>query len=199
MSPGFAEQKEQLRQQIRQRLRTLSSEEKAERSRLACALLVQQPVWQKARSILFYAPLQDEPDLWPMVALALQQAKEVALPRYVPEDQQYVACRILSLDPPLPQGKFGILEPGPDCPLFPLNRLDLTLVPGLVFAVNGRRLGRGKGFYDRLLAQVSGTRCGVAFDEQFEADLPWEPHDILLNCILTPTRWLRCDQSAVLK
>ena len=71
-----------------------------------------------------------------------------------------------------------------------LNSLDLVLVPGLGFDAAGHRLGRGRGFYDRLLVQIAGTKCGVAFDEQMRPSIPAEQHDILLNCILTPTQWL---------
>jgi 5-formyltetrahydrofolate cyclo-ligase len=66
----------------------------------------------------------------------------------------------------------------------------LALVPGVAFDVRGGRLGRGRGFYDRLLAGVSGAKCGVAFDEQIVDAVPAGPLDIRLNCILTPTRWI---------
>ena len=67
---------------------------------------------------------------------------------------------------------------------------DLILVPGVAFDLHGRRLGRGKGFYDQLLAAVRGTTCGVAFEQQMVREVPVEPHDIHLNSILTPTRWI---------
>jgi 5-formyltetrahydrofolate cyclo-ligase len=64
------------------------------------------------------------------------------------------------------------------------------LVPGLAFDPSGRRLGRGKGFYDRLLAMVRGRKCGIAFEEQVVPEIPVEPHDIRLDCLLTPRRWM---------
>ena len=70
-----------------------------------------------------------------------------------------------------------------------LNRLDLVLVPGVAFDLNGRRLGRGKGYYDRLLAEFEGWTCGVAFDQQVVEAVPSEPHDMRLTCLVTPTRW----------
>ena len=63
------------------------------------------------------------------------------------------------------------------------------LIPGLAFALNGARLGRGKGYFDRLLAQVAGTRCGVAFDWQVLSEIPTEAHDILVDCLVTPSQW----------
>ncbi|HLP77584.1 MAG TPA: 5-formyltetrahydrofolate cyclo-ligase, partial [Candidatus Paceibacterota bacterium] len=79
------------------------------------------------------------------------------------------------------------------CAPVSLNQLDLVLVPGVAFDACGRRLGRGKGFYDRLLADTRGIKCGVAFDEQIVTGIPVEPHDVLVDCILTPTRWIDCD------
>ena len=103
---------------------------------------------------------------------------------------QYVACAVKEPGKELRTGQFGIREPIESCPELPLNRLDFVLVPGIAFDLQGRRLGRGKGYYDRLLAEVRGTTCGVAFDEQIVEELPVEPHDIHVNCILTPTRWI---------
>jgi 5-formyltetrahydrofolate cyclo-ligase len=74
----------------------------------------------------------------------------------------------------------------------PLNQLDFLLVPGVAFDRSGRRLGRGKGFYDRLLAGVTGMKCGVAWDEQIVHELPAEPHDIAMDLMLTPSRWADC-------
>ena len=114
----------------------------------------------------------------------------MALPGFEAEENSYVAREIEDLATDLDRGQFGIREPNPDCREVLLNRLDLTLVPGVGFDFKGRRLGRGKGFYDRLLAQISGTTCGVGFDEQIVEAIPTEPHDVQLNCILTPTRWI---------
>ena len=64
------------------------------------------------------------------------------------------------------------------------------LVPGLAFARDGRRLGRGKGFYDRFLAALRPDcfKCGIGLDFQVVDDLPTEPHDVLLDAVVTPAR-----------
>ena len=90
----------------------------------------------------------------------------------------------------IPAGRFGIREPGSGSPAISLHRIDLVLVPGLAFDERGNRLGRGRGDYDRLLEGVRAIKCGVGFDSQLHAEIPVEPHDILLDCILTPGRWL---------
>ena len=190
MTNGPKNEKEPLRRRIRERLKAMTPEQRATASGRACALLEQRAAWKKASLIFFYAPLPEELDIWPLVGDSLAAGKTVALPRFDPTTQRYVACQIQDIVNDLSHGQFGIREPRGHCIAVPPNRLDLILVPGVAFDLHGRRLGRGKGFYDQMLASVRGTTCGVAFDEQIVETIPVEPHDIHLNCILTPTRWL---------
>ena len=189
MSATVSELKAALRARVRAQLKELSAAERAAASTQVCLKLKQQAIWETSRSILFYAPLPDEPDIWPLVGEALATGRSVALPRFVPEQNAFVACVIGNLAQDVQPGQFGVREPNDFCPVIPLNRLDFILVPGVGFDLHGRRLGRGKGFYDQWLANHHGTTCGVAFDQQIIGEIPVEPHDIRLSCILTPTRW----------
>jgi len=168
----------------------MPAEARARAAAEARARLAKQRVWQEAKSILFFAPLPGELDVWPLAQMSLEAGKTVSLPRFDAAAGRYAAGRVKDLQRDLRVGRFGIREPAPSCPRAPLNRLDLLLVPGVAFDPHGRRLGRGKGFYDQLLAAVRGTTCGVAFDEQLVRQVPVGPHDVRLNCILTPTRWI---------
>jgi 5-formyltetrahydrofolate cyclo-ligase len=179
-----------LRTKVAANLKNLAPEHRSAESARARALLEKQSLWKNARTILVYAPLPEEVDVWPLVKTALAERKTICLPRFDAVAMKYVACRIENPGEDLVKGRFGIREPVDRCALVSLNRLDLVLVPGVAFDLHGRRLGRGKGFYDRLLALMQGTTCGVAFDEQIVEEVPVEPHDVPLNCILTPTRWL---------
>ena len=202
---AIRERKQALREEARGRLRALTESQRTECSGSARKLLERHCIWTAAKKILFYAPLDGEVDVWPLLADAIRQGKEAYLPRFVGAGEPartpdhanpgqfpgtYVICRITDPESEVRTGKYGIREPAESCFQGQLNWLDLTLVPGVAFDLNGCRLGRGKGYYDRLLADVSGTTCGVAFDEQIVESLPTEPHDVRLNCILTPTRWI---------
>lgn len=180
-----------LRRDVRALLKERSVEQRARDSARARSLFEQQAAWQSARSIFFYAPLPEELDIWPLLIDSLAAGKTVCLPRFDPATQRYVACEIRDVAKDIVSGQFGIREPVERCVAVPLNQLDLVLVPGVAFDPCGHRLGRGKGFYDRLLADASGVHCGVAFDEQIVAEIPLEPHDVSVHCILTPTRWIQ--------
>jgi 5-formyltetrahydrofolate cyclo-ligase len=186
----IASLKRDLRARLRARLRDIPAPRRERDSAQARALLARQRVWLEARAVLFYDPRPDELDLLPLLEQALAEGRTAALPRFIPETGRYAACRIEDFSRDCAPGRFGLREPAARCPIFPLNRLDLALVPGVGFDAAGRRLGRGQGHYDRLLAEAAGTRCGVAFDEQMVEQIPAEPHDLALNCIITPTRWM---------
>jgi len=185
-------QKKLVREQFRRKLRQKPPAERASDSAALCDRLVRSAIWEGTRTALFFAPLADEPDIWPAFRFILEQGLTVALPRMDTRGREYKACVIRDAATDVCAGHFGIQEPAPSCEEHPLNLLDLVLVPGVAFDLGGRRLGRGAGYYDRLLSQVRGTTCGIAFDEQISGELPVEPHDMFVDCILTPTRWLEC-------
>jgi len=189
MSTPFTETKAALREEIYARLKAMPRGHRTVESAQICARLAATELWQNARTVLLFAPMPDEPDIWPLLALALAAGKTLALPRFDRAARNYVTALVQNTENDFVAGHFGIREPAAACPVLPLNRLDLALVPGVAFDLHGGRLGRGKGYYDRLLASVPGATCGVAFDEQIVAAVPVEPHDIRLNHILTPTRW----------
>jgi len=177
----------------------MTADERREGSARARSLLEEQAVWLRADAVVFFAPMPEEVDLWALAEKALGDGKTVGLPRFNAERNQYSACAVSDLKGDVKAGRFGIVEAGDSCSELTLKRLDLILVPGLAFDSQGRRLGRGKGYYDQWLATVQGKTCGVAYDEQIEREIPVEPHDKLVDCILTPTRWICCSQRAVLE
>jgi 5-formyltetrahydrofolate cyclo-ligase len=191
MQKTIREAKQALRDQVRAAVARMEPGERVTASAQARALLAAQPLWRTAQWVLFFAPLPEELDVWPLLTAALSTAKRVALPRFVAKTRTYEACQILDPRLDLQVGHFGIREPHSRCAPLASTRLDLILVPGVAFDLQGRRLGHGKGYYDQLLKGLGGTTCGVAFDQQIVGEVPVEPHDVRLNCILTPTHWLQ--------
>lgn len=81
-------------------------------------------------------------------------------------------------------GSFHIEEPsGKDT--HPIEEIEVVIVPGVAFDRKGKRLGRGKGFYDRLLQSAKVTKIGVGYDFQLVNELPSEEHDVPMDMIIT--------------
>ena len=181
--------KSDLRAHIRARLEKISDAVRAVESiDLRERLQAQIP---SAHTILFFAPLPDELDVWPMLELSLATGTNCALPFFDAEKKTYGAKLVKNLATDIVTGKFGVREPAAGCEESPLNRFDLILVPGVAFDLSGNRLGRGRGFYDRILAEASGIKCGVCHDFQLLEKIPSEPHDAKVDFILTPSRVVR--------
>jgi len=185
-----AHAKPTLRARLRAELQAHSSASAASASAALCVRVRASPLWQTARAVLLFFPLPSEPDISLLLDDALASGKLLALPRFNATTNAYEPVQVRDLARELITGPFGVREPTADCPLAPMNRLDLALVPGLGFDARGHRLGRGKGHYDHLLAGFTGMKIGVAFDFQIVTEVPAEPHDIVLDAVVTPTRWV---------
>ena len=136
--------------------------------------------------VFAYVPMKDEPDIFPLLEEILATGKQLVLPRFDIPTGTYHPVRINHVATDLQPGKYGILEPRVhDLQTEDLHP-DLTLVPGLAFDRQGWRLGRGKGYYDRMLAGLGGIRCGVAFDFQHVESVPHETLDQKMDWIITP-------------
>ena len=139
------------------------------------------PVWQQAQHILCYWSLPDELPTHDSVNQWLAAGKNIYLPRVKGDDLEIVPYHGQeSLDD---NNKFHIGEPvgdavDPSC-------LELIIVPAVALDRNRNRLGRGKGYYDRLLSTTACPTIGVACEFQLVNEVPVEPHDRPLDYIVT--------------
>lgn len=129
-----------------------------------------------------FSPLPDEPDLTDVV-LAHPERSWV-YPRV--EGDLLVFHRVVDPASGLRPGRFGIPEPSIDLEVIEPWDIDAFLCPGMAFDRRGGRLGRGRGFYDRILAKArpDALRLGVCFPDQVVADIHGEPHDIRMHELL---------------
>ena len=104
------------------------------------------------------------------------------------------ACAITDPARDLRPGTMGIPEPDRNTwePVRE-SEIDLVIVPGLAFTVQGHRIGYGSGFYDRFLGSYSGTDYALCFEEQIVDSLPYDPaHDTVVSRIITDQREIVC-------
>lgn len=187
------EEKQRLRRRMKQLLREMSAEERRRQSAGLVTMLLDRREFREAQRVFAFHPLPSEPDILEVIS----PPQELFLPKCEGNELRFF--------PVFPEerlgiGAFGIPEPeGVGECVFPVVG-DVVLVPGIAFDPSGRRLGRGGGFYDRFLSELSriGGRenppspfagilvFGVCFSCQMVSEVPVEAHDISLTTVLAP-------------
>lgn len=187
-------QKKELRQRIRKTLAAIPAEELDTRSLRACHRLFEQPEYIKSEVIMVFLSLPAEIDTSPLVLRAWQDRKRILAPKVSWSQRRMTPVEIRSLADDLAVSQEGIREPVSGIP-FPVAMVDLVIVPGLGFDEFGRRLGRGRGFYDRFLAhpELCGTHCGLAFESQMTSTVPVGPLDRGVGMLVTDEKVRRFD------
>lgn len=151
--------KQELRQQIKQQISKLSAAERDTQSLYICLQILGSAQWQQASMVLLYDAMPDEVSLQLLIDDARGSGKEVIIP-----DQR------------------------PNAPIIPdevLAQIDLAIIPGRAFSRHGHRMGRGGGWYDRILPKVKGPRWGVAFSCQMQQHVPCDEWDVKMNKVVT--------------
>jgi 5-formyltetrahydrofolate cyclo-ligase len=167
----------------------LGDGERGERSRVIAGRLEGVPAFREARVVALYAPLGAEVDAMEIARRALARGAVVVFPRAVSSERRLVFARCAPGD--LVPGPLGAAEPPAGFPAVDLAEIDCVVVPGVAFSEDGHRLGRGGGYYDATLREMPrAARVGVAFDAQIVPTLPREPHDALLDVVVTEARVL---------
>lgn len=176
------EEKKQLRQQIKQEVSRLSPTERVETSLKIREHIEQLTLFARAHSILLFHSLPDEVDThdwidrWCVskeIYLPVVNGDNLEIKRYNPGKTR--------------QGAFGITEPVGES-LTDYSLIDLIIVPGVAFDTRHNRLGRGKGYYDRLLKKTGAPTIGVAYECQIVNEIPTLPHDVSMTLIISKNK-----------
>jgi len=178
----MAAQKKLLRRSILKKRRALGEAVKREESRAIYRHLMQWGVFQKAKTLFCYLSMPDEVATLDIVRAALDAKKRVAVP-LVTDVHGQMECALLKSCDDLECGAFGILAPRREnCALLSPAEIELVLAPGVAFTLDGKRLGMGAGFYDRMFARMArAVAAGLAFDCQIVESIPCEAHDWRLD------------------
>lgn len=160
------------------------------------ARLIALPEFDEASVIALYCPTRAEVLTEELFVTARQSGKTVVFPRISGPVMEFVAVDDLDTLSPC---CYGICEPVSGH-VVALAEIDLIVLPGVAFDRCGVRLGYGKGYYDRILAEREErtTLVGLAYDFQIVNELPAEPHDVLLDVVVTENHLLRFTRAASL-
>ena len=147
--------------------------------RLALAIMLH-PVVRAARVVALFSPLPDEPQISEIIELMARE-RVVLLPRVEGDVMRFYPFSPKAMS----RGAYGIMEPKDGKP-FPPGEIDVMVVPGVAFTTDGKRMGRGKGFYDKYMSQdgFRAHKIGVCYAEQILPSLPCEPHDISMDEVI---------------
>ncbi|MCH2145069.1 MAG: 5-formyltetrahydrofolate cyclo-ligase [Phycisphaerales bacterium] len=186
------ERKADLRRQALARLRSMAPEERSRASKALADRLLERPEVAAAGCILGFAPLNSEPGLEDALETLRADGRRVLLPRAGAEPGVLEAVELVQPINSLEPDALGVRTPSTGEPV-PSGAIELVLVPGLMFDTWGQRLGRGGGYYDRLLERLPAARLiGTCFEASMCERVPVEPHDHRVDLVVTDERTIDC-------
>lgn len=177
----MTERKKELRKRVALlKTRHKSSGTRQSQSAEILAALEAHPAFKAANTVLLYYSLEDEVDTHAFVRKWSRQ-KRILLPVVVGDDLE---LRVYTGPEDMAVGSYGIAEPTGEI-FTDYAAIGFIAVPGVAFDRNGNRLGRGKGYYDRLLPRIpSAYKAGICFPFQMVEEVPAEPFDIRMDEII---------------
>jgi 5-formyltetrahydrofolate cyclo-ligase len=177
-----------LKLDTRQKLPGLSREKLKKAILLVKEMVLNWNIFVNSRRIGFYLAMNDEVSM----QFLFDSGKDLYLPRFNKKSQLYEMALVKN-EASLQDGQYGICEPNMTCAVAAENEIDLWFVPAIAFDKTGNRLGRGGGFYDRLLEKESGLKVGVTLSERVLINVPTECWDIKMNFVLTDKEIMNCN------
>ena len=175
--------KSELRRQIADRVKALNPDYCRAADTAICSHVTASSLYARAKTLFCYVGTDREIDTAALLRAALADGKVVALPLCTGKGIME-ARQIRSMDD-LVSGKFGILAPGPHCPIVEPEALELAIVPCSTGNRRGQRLGYGGGFYDRYLPRTDCPKMLLCRQLLVCEDIPLEEHDIPMDYLAT--------------
>ncbi|GER65557.1 hypothetical protein BpJC7_17350 [Weizmannia acidilactici] len=177
--------KTELRKSMIAYLKSLDAREKQNIEEKLHARLFSSNLWNHAKTIGITVSQGFEWDTKPIIETGWGQGKTVCVPKCVPEEKKLLFYR-LDLFGQLEKSFFNLLEPKTnETEQVDKQKIDLLVVPGLVFNTKGYRIGFGGGYYDRFLADFPNDTVSLVYSEQIREDLPLQSYDIAVKHIVT--------------
>jgi 5-formyltetrahydrofolate cyclo-ligase len=184
------EMKKDMRREVKAALADMDDHARHEASVRACARLTELYEFAHASVVMLYMPLVTEVDVTPLALKSFQQGKTVCVPKMDWDRNEIIPVEVMSFDDRVMNvDEHGIRVPKDGRAVSP-SLIDLVVVPGIAFDVQGNRLGRGGGHYDRFLARLKAgaTKVAIAFDNQIVDQVPTLAHDMPVDIVVTERR-----------
>ncbi|GGA68410.1 5-formyltetrahydrofolate cyclo-ligase [Ornithinibacillus halotolerans] len=184
------EKKEELRNQTINLLKNLANEKVEIETRLHNQLF-QSTYWKQAKTIGITISNGIEWDTKLIIEQGWADEKIMVVPKCIPEEKKLEFYQLHNFSE-LETVYFNLLEPKPvESNKVHPNRIDLVIVPGVVFHSKGYRIGFGGGYYDRFLAYYNGISLSILHTKQLIEMMPIESHDIAVDHLLTEQGFIK--------
>lgn len=177
------EQKQALRKIIRQEMQQIPLSYFHQAGKAICRTILSSDLYRQSECVFCFVSCGKEPDTYPLLNRILSDGKTLAVPLCRSEGQMELR-RITSLSQLTP-GAYNIPEPPEDAPILSPADVQLALIPCLAATRDGKRLGKGGGYYDRFLAAYTGTALLLCPALLLQPDIPVEPHDFSIPTVIT--------------
>ncbi|WP_190284676.1 5-formyltetrahydrofolate cyclo-ligase [Bacillus sp. S3] len=183
--------KHSVRNQVKESLAQLSNPLYEDYSNKIAGRLFEDEDFQKAKVIGITVSKRPEVDTYQIIRKSWELGKQVAVPKCHPKEKR-LSFRIFSEFSQLESVYYGLLEPIEALTTeVTSEQIELLIVPGLAYTVEGYRLGFGGGYYDRYLTNYSGKTLSLAFREQMIPYFPVATHDIPVSKIITANETIK--------
>ncbi|MGL5068231.1 MAG: 5-formyltetrahydrofolate cyclo-ligase [Sarcina sp.] len=176
--------KASLRKIMREKRKSMDKVEKQKLDKILRLRLFQTKEYKEAKIVFIYVSTEEEINTIEIIKQLFLDGKVVAVPKII-KDKTMKALKIESFDELSGVGSFGILEP--DEKAEDLSELvDLTIVPGLAFDAENKRLGYGGGFYDRFFEEYKESiKISLCYDYQFVTTVYPSEYDVSVEMIIS--------------
>ncbi len=188
-----------VRRTLAEARRSLSASERLERSRRIAGLCREISGFASAEVVCSYINFREEVETTDFIAALLQEGRRVVVPVHLHDNPHALQFAEINTLADMVRSHFGILQPPFEAArLVPTAAISLFLVPGLAFDLAGRRLGYGLGCYDRAFADAApgALKIGLAFELQIVESVPADPHDVLMDFVVTEDRVIQAAAGA---
>jgi 5-formyltetrahydrofolate cyclo-ligase len=185
--------KASIRNEIKESLQHLSPETYQAWSDKIANTLFETSWWKESAVIALTISRGKEVSTTSIIQKAWESGKTIVVPKCNPTDYSMRFYKITSFSQ-LETVYFDLKEPIVSKTVYyGAKDIDLMIVPGVVFAKNGYRIGYGGGYYDRYLVHFQGKKIALAFSVQLQREVPFEQHDIPVEAIVTNEGIIVCD------
>ncbi|SKC91416.1 5-formyltetrahydrofolate cyclo-ligase [Maledivibacter halophilus] len=183
--------KDVLRKNMLKKRKSMKEADAKEYSEKIISELKNQEIFQKSRNIMIYLSFNNEVDTYNLMEYCLKRGKKIIVPFTIKKERQIIPSEVRNPHEELILNSLGYKEPDiKSMREVNVENIDLVIVPGVVFDIDGNRIGFGGGYYDRFLKRLRSSTMTIAlcYDYQVVDKVPVDQFDMPVKCIITEKR-----------